>query len=599
MSVPYTKPARRTLQIFAFDPMIARTERRKMMLEVANEPLEKGPQGSRIQVIDYDGASQKLYEPVDLDDPAVLMNDGLTPSESDPRFHQQMVYAVAMKVVENFERALGRKLRFTHARRNRPRGGDSRLRIYPHAFEGANAFYDPDRVALLFGYFRADESDPGPNLPGQTVFTCLSHDIIAHETTHAMVHRLRKHFTDATNRDVLAFHEAFADIVAIFQHFTFREVLADTIQKTRSNLRSQSTLIELATQFGYATGTGKALRDALAASQEKDKGEPKAAEPDPTLMQTLLEPHHRGSILVAAVFDAFFRIYQRRIRDLIRIATGGLGVLPEGDLHPDLVNRIAGEASRTAQTILTMCIRALEYLPPVDVTFGDFLRALVTADYEMVPDDEAGIRATMIESFRVRGIYPAGVTSLADASLLWQKPDHLLKLPFTPSEQRLAENARAFDRTGKTVVLDEDGESLNRWAMELRAWATTNARALCLDTKFKINVLGFHTVFRISPDGELLVELVAQFDQHDPNSAADLAYGGVPFRGGATVIAGADGAVRYVICKPMSDERRRAQKEYVSQLDNTDVALAWTDDKYDAVRMRARTNFAALHRGLY
>ena len=33
------------------------------------------------------------------------MRGGLDADESDPRFHQQMVYGVAMKTVELFERA--------------------------------------------------------------------------------------------------------------------------------------------------------------------------------------------------------------------------------------------------------------------------------------------------------------------------------------------------------------------------------------------------------------------------------------------------------------------------------------------------------------
>jgi hypothetical protein len=581
MPVPYAKPARRPLQIFGLDPMLARTERRQLTLEITNEPLQPGPQGSRIQVIDYDGATRTLFQPVDLDDPAVLMNDGLTPSESDPRFHQQMVYAVSMKTLENFEKALGRKLRFVKGKR---------LRIFPHAFEGANAYYDPEKVALLFGYFRADEDDPGANLPGQTVFTCLSHDIIAHETTHALVDRLRPHFTDATNHDVLAFHEGFSDIVSIFQHFSFREVLADTIQKTRADLRSRTALVELASQFGYATGSGKALRDAVDGAT--------GGKPDPTQMATLFEPHDRGSILVAAVFDAFFKVYQRRIRDLVRIATGGSGVLPAGDLHPDLVNRIAGEASKTAQNILTMCIRSFEYLPPVDITFGDFLRALVTADYEMVPEDDAGLRGAMIEAFRVRGIYPEETLSLAEDSLLWRGPESELVLPFEPFEQRLAENARAFDRWGKTVADDGSAAAMRKWAVLLSKWARGHAAALHLDMRYDIALLGFHTVFRVAPDGQLMVELVAQFGQQDKSVANDEAYGGIPFRGGTTVIGGADGKVRYVIAKPMSDARRERQQKYVTELDATDVSLAWCDDKYMATRMRARTNFAALHRGL-
>src|SRR5262249_11757947 len=148
-----------------------------------------------------DGASRCYYEPVDLDAPAVLMQGGLEPTESDPRFHQQMVFAVATKVLENFDFALGRKIRFRRG---------ARLRILPHAFQGANAFYDPKLLALLFGYFKADETAPGPTLPGQTVFTCLSHDIVAHETTHALLDRLKPFFIEPTNRDVSAFHEGFA-----------------------------------------------------------------------------------------------------------------------------------------------------------------------------------------------------------------------------------------------------------------------------------------------------------------------------------------------------------------------------------------------------
>ena len=87
------------------------------------------------------------------------------------------------------------------------------------------------------------------------------------------------------------------------------------------------------------------------------------------------------------------------------------------------MNRIATEAAATAQSILTMCIRAFDYLPPVDVTFGDFLRALVTADFEMAPRDSYGQRALTVEAFRRRGIYPEYVTSLAEVSLVWEPPE--------------------------------------------------------------------------------------------------------------------------------------------------------------------------------
>ena len=50
-------------------------------------------------------------------------------------------------------------------------------------------------------------------------------------------------------------------------------------------------------------------------------------------------------------------------------------------MHPDLVNRLAETATKTATHFLNICIRSLDYCPPVDILFGDFLRAMVTADY--------------------------------------------------------------------------------------------------------------------------------------------------------------------------------------------------------------------------
>ena len=69
-----------------------------------------------------------------------------------------------------------------------------------------------------------------------------------------------------------------------------------------------------------------------------------------------------------------------------------------------------------------MCIRALDYCPPVDLTFGDYLRALITADYDLVRDDDLGYRIAVVEAFRQHGIYPHDVRSLSIDSLRWQEP---------------------------------------------------------------------------------------------------------------------------------------------------------------------------------
>lgn len=591
MAPSASRPDYRPLKIFATDPLAGVTPENCIQVEIANEQLRAGPQGDRVEVVDYDGARRQFYEPVDLDDPGILMRGGVEPSESDPHFHQQMVYAVTMRTLENFDRALGRRLYFRDNRR---------LRLFPHAFHGANAYYDREQLAVLFGYFRADEDEPGLNMPGQNIFSCLSHDIITHEVSHALVDRLRMHFLEPTNVDVLAFHEGFADIVALLQHFSFRRLLAQQIQQTRATLTEKTPLVELARQFGHGLGTNQALRSALDV-------------PNRRLIGRMYEPHDRGAILVAAVFDGFFATFQRRIKDLLRIATGGSGVLPGGDLHPDLVNRIAIEASRSAESVLRMCIRAFEYLPPVDITFGDYLRALVTADFELSPDDEFGMRAAVIEGFRQRGIYPAGVASLAEGSLLWPRAEGLADFPTEVLGQLVVDAAALGTRSQRRERLAKLGSTDNvrrtyseKAATMLHQYATANAHALGLDDRLTIAVEGFHSVFRVAPRGELLIEHVAIFTQKQ--DAPDPTLGGLAVRGGTTVIAAADGTVRYVIAKPLptvqntrlvpeAEARVTRQRQFVELMDSLDPSLDFMTSEEVSNRMLIRAKLSRLHAG--
>lgn len=593
----YQTPTHRRLKVFAFDPMLGRSPLHRITIEVPYERLAPGPCGSRLQVLDFDGACQIYYDPVDLDDSLLLLQDGLEPTESDPRFHQQMVYAVAMKVLENFDGALGRRFYFR---------GRKPLKMFPHAFHGANAFYDPRRFAVLFGYFPADRRNPGANLPAQPVFSCLSHDIIAHEVTHAITHRLRKYFLEPTNHDVLAFHEAFSDIVAIFQHFSFQDILRQTIQDGQGDLRKNTPLVQLAQQFGYATGHGNALRSAV------DK-------PDPRRLETAMEPHERGSVLVAAVFDAFFRTYQSRIQDLLRIASGGTGELPRGAIHPDLVHRLAEEAAGVARATLRMCIRAFDYLPPVDVTFGDYLRALVTADFELNPRDPSGLRRAMVEAFRERGIYPADVSSLSEDGLLWPRAD-----PEAREKERSDKLAvidtltsdliREASNTSRNSALDppraewgeeEVGSARGPLGSRMQKWAQANASLLHLAPDKTVELVGFHPVFRVGSDGQLLIEVVIQFAQK--GRTPDDAFGGIPLRGGTTVVVQANGKPRYLISRPLPspqgspEDNRRAQERvdrqraFVETLDEMDSFHVWKDLAFQKERVKRLMNLARLH----
>jgi len=451
------KPPFRKLKGYAFDPSLSlkmdTAEINSLIYKVKWETLEPGPSGEYIEVIDYDPTVKKFYCPVDLNNQYILAQDGLDPSESDPQFHQQMVYAVAMTTIKNFEKALGRKIIWAPRLledRSKYEEYVQKLRIYPHALREANAYYSPQKKALLLGYFSSTPADDVVHMPDSLVFTCLSHDIIAHEVTHAILDGMHYYYNEPSNPDVLAFHEAFADIVALFQHFTFPDVLKHQIAQTRGDLGSQNLLGKLAQEFGAAIGSYGSLRDAIGEIDKKTK-EWKPKPPNAEDYRNVMEPHDRGSILVASVFEAFINIYKKRVADLLRIATNGSGILPQGELHPDLVNRLANEAAKSASHVLNMCIRALDYCPPVDITFGEYLRAIITADIDLIADDSRDYRLAFIDAFRRRGIYPAGIKTLSEESLRYHH-EPLIK----PETRQLFDIIGHFLRDYRNEVIYEN-----------------------------------------------------------------------------------------------------------------------------------------------
>ena len=615
-ATPAAPVTHRSLRVFTFDPSMGRMRETAGInetqiripwerSEAGADILEPGPAGEYVEVVDRDPASRCFYEPVDLNDRYIVAQHGLPPSESSPQFHQQMVYAVAMRTIRSFERALGR-LALWRSHATKDASGKTqeayvrRLRIYPHALREANAYYSPDKKALLFGYFSAP-AGAREDAPRLTVFTCLSHDIVAHEVTHALLDGMHRRFNEASNPDVLAFHEAFADIVALFQHFSLPEVLRQQIASTRGDLAGQSQLGELAQEFGQAIGNRGALRSAIGTVDEQT-GKWKRLEGHPDDYQKSNEPHERGAVLVAAVFEAFLSIYKSRVADLFRIATEGTGVLPEGSLHPDLVDRLADEASLSARQVLDMCIRALDYCPPVDITFGDYLRALVTADFENDPVDEENRRVAFIEAFRRRGIVPENVQAFSADGLLWQ-------------------TASAAPDEDEEVVVG----IVKNWATDIRSWGLAKSREALfeltrdrratlheflkpklrkesvvlagIDPELPFEVHSLRPSIRMDwegrPNFQWVIELTQRIPQYVDGQSGDDQPPDYYFRGGCTLLVDAEtGRVRYSIKKKLNDERKERQRRFFVDEGSRSLAATY----FGPPGAEDREPFAMLHR---
>lgn len=565
-------PRRRKLRVYAQDPGSFRYEGAIFTISIPYEALQPGPAGSVLVVEDFNDDDHQTFEPVDLEQPALLMDQGLAPSSTNRQFMQQMAYAVGMETYERFMEALGRDPGFG------PLGGDGRqdgrLRIRPCAFEDANAYYDREAGALKFGYARAAEFAGGRSQPGARVYTALSREIVIHEMSHALLDGLRPNFMRPTHKDIPALHEGLADLIAVFMKFTQPEVVEQAIERTQGNLRDD-LLASIGREFGFTLTDGRSpLRTALILP-----GLGKDIRDDQRYAQQE-EAHELGSVLLSAVFHAFIEVFERYTGPVKRsLATyqGGLSV--QG------IRWLAAQASALARRFLNVMIRAIDYCPPFHCTFGEFLRAAITADHDLMGDEGADYREIIIASFRRFGVEVSDVDTLSEESLLWQAPEGGSIVVPALDFRHLG----LVFRGGYCDWPTDDG------GFQVRAAGEALASAICLPAH--ANSFGLHppggdygtpcinslrTLRRVMSEGNVNFDLVAEVIQKRKVDE------GV-FLGGSTVIVSSTGVVRYAIAKHVHSERRlQAQREWLARQDDDVRDAAWSGSSVAAARLQRR-----------
>lgn len=466
---PARRPSTRRAFIVAQDPSIRNAEGKVVLaeIEIPAEVLDDGPCGYRVNVVDYDVSNNILYRPAltggdDERQPLLVSSD---PAEllADPRQHAINAYAVVMRILSRFEFALGRRVAW---------GSDGhQLHISPHAFAEPGAFYARAHRGIFLGYFEG--------VSGEVVFTSLSHDIVAHETTHALLDGLRRRYLEPSSPDQAAFHEGFSDIVALLSVFALRDLVATLLSTTSGPLIEEASVTREALRnsvfLGLADQMGQELPgsrgDSLRRSVKLDPRRGLLREPE------FLEEHRRGEVLVAAFLNAFLDIWESRIAKL--------GFIQGRQRDRSMV---AEEGARVADHLLTMAIRALDYAPPTDITFRDYLSALLTIDREVVPDDSRyGYRGALLKNFKAFGIRPSEHAERGDGT--WKLCDAELNY-----------GRSRFDS------LVRDREEVFRFLWE-------NREKLDLGKKGYIEVQSVRPATRVGPDGFILRETVAEYVQ--------------------------------------------------------------------------------------
>lgn len=498
-----------TFTIIARDPSVRVNGRiLRARVEVPAEALSPGPSGARAQTIDYDSTTRTLYQP-DLEpsvDRFVSASDRTL--LRDPHFHAQNAFAIAMRTLGRFEHALGRHVEWGF--------GGHQIKIAPHAFEDANAFYSKQNEALLFGYF--------PARRGQgMVFSCLSHDVVAHETAHALLDGLRGRYLEPGGPDQAAFHEGFADLVALLSVLALPDVIAAALGRARRGGKwrlKDTSLLRVAREVGRESGDRPALR------------RPVDLRPSRTILKRseFQDPYRRGEVLVACVMRAYLESWDAESSGILRRA------------------QAVEQGAAWADYTLAALIRALDYCPPVDVTFSDFLSALLTADLEHSGARTRPFRDRLRSNFAKFGILPSSAAKAPEPGI-W---------PMASGELRAAVPAGSLDR---------NKEELFRFLWRHREQLRLPEEAHC-------KVESVHPVRKTDARGFAVREVVATYVSSLELRAGELAWlsppvlkppdmpDGQPVRltGGGTLIFDEQSRLRFDIRTSLHDSARQSAR---------------------------------------
>ncbi len=332
-----------------------------------------GPVSRRVAIVDFDPATGALapgaklkpstgkireYD-IDVGNPAAL---------DAPEVRAVLVFGTINKTIQIFEdpHVLGRDVTWAF---NGPQ-----LLVVPRAGDWRNAFYERDSRSLQFFFFDHE---------GKTIYTSLSEDIVAHETGHAILDGVVPDLYDAITPQALAIHESVADLIALVRAMQNAKLRDQILKSPDWSITQSNQFTALAEEFGAALSEGRRgyLRNAF-----NDKSLDPGAGPDAV---PGTEPHALAEVLTGALYRVLVNRYGEFKQQNL---DAGMGEIPA-----------RGKALGTAaQRFERFVFRALDYLPPGDISFADFVRAVIAADTAAYPDPKYDTDRSILRAESVR-----------------------------------------------------------------------------------------------------------------------------------------------------------------------------------------------------
>lgn len=283
-------------------------------------------------------------------------------------FNCVSVFATVLKTLRMFEEddALGRRVRWAFE--------GPQLLVVPRAGLGANAAYTRASRSLQFFYFQS----PLPQHQGRTIFTSLSQDIVSHETGHAILDGIAPDLYHALTPQAQALHEAIADLTALVMAFRTRTLTRAALKATGGSIRDAQAFSALAEEFGAA-------RDPLAGvGFLRNFDNQKTLDPEDRSRDrhgrrnrvSRTRPHELSEVLTGALYPTMLALFEHhRAEEQARSGRSAFSA--------------SGKAlAVAADRFKRLVFRALDYLPPGEVSFADYARAVLAADQAGHPGED-------------------------------------------------------------------------------------------------------------------------------------------------------------------------------------------------------------------
>lgn len=293
-----------------------------------------------------------------------------------PEFMQLNAFGIVEKTLDLFEdeNLIGRPIQWYFP--------TEKLVIYVRASkrEKLNAGYartnNPKGQRINF-YYRSNVKSEDTTLENiSTVFSCLSRDIVSHETAHAIIDGINPAlymFVNASNH-CQAIHESLADLTSLLLSFKSGTLTKEVLAKNQGNLDKESQLTFWGEVFNVI-------------GQKDQRNFINCSHLNPQIEKEYCgngNAYDHASVLSGSIFSVLISLFNLRKMELaVEVGSKNPKQSKRRTKQEPEYSSSGAALHHVLRRLPLLLYRALDYLPPADVFLADFGRAMLLVDHNL------------------------------------------------------------------------------------------------------------------------------------------------------------------------------------------------------------------------